>query len=68
MQSFGDVNEKKIGTVYENQLSEEVPKPKIPIVHFSELEAPFLVAVKVIFILTCGILKLDFRPIYTRVA
>merc|ERR1719454_2324058 len=43
---FGEVSRKKIGSVYENQLSHETPKPKLPIVHFSELKAPFLVAVK----------------------
>ena len=68
VQSFGDVNRKKIGTVYENQLSEQVPKPKIPIVHFSQLEAPFLVAVKVTFAKKYQKLKFDFRPICTRVA
>ena len=46
MTCFGEVSRKKIGGVYENQLSVETPKPKLPIVHFSELEAPFLVAVK----------------------
>jgi len=43
---FGEVSEKKIGGVYENQLSKKLPKPKVPIVHYSELKAPILVAVK----------------------
>ena len=43
---FGEVSEKKIGGMYENQLSNQSPKPKVPIVHYSELQAPFLVAVK----------------------
>ena len=46
MQCFGEVSKKKIGGVYENQLSTEQPRPKLPIVHFSELAAPFLIAVK----------------------
>jgi len=46
VQCFGEVSQKKIGGVYENQLSTEQPRPKLPIVHFSELVAPFLIAVK----------------------
>ena len=46
VKSFGEVSEKKIGGMYENQLSNQSPKPKVPIVHYSELQAPFLVAVK----------------------
>lgn len=45
--NFCDVDVKKIEKgIYIYEESEEVPKPRIPIVHFSEAKPPFIICVK----------------------
>ena len=43
---FCDVDQTKIGRAYEYQQSEQIPKPKIPIISFKQIKPPFLIAVK----------------------
>jgi len=43
---FCDVDVAKIGSFYEHQASDKIPKPKIKIQSFTEVKPPFLVAVK----------------------
>ena len=46
VEAFCDVDEKKIGKHYEYQETKIQPRPKYPIVHFSNVKPPFVVAVK----------------------
>ncbi|KAA0202721.1 hypothetical protein HAZT_HAZT003680 [Hyalella azteca] len=43
---FCDVDVKKIGKFYTHEASHERPKPRVPIVHFSEASPPFIICVK----------------------
>ncbi|MCL4135791.1 UNVERIFIED_CONTAM: hypothetical protein GTU68_048413 [Idotea baltica] len=43
---FCDVDRKKIGSVYTFEQSDRVPKPTVPILHFRDAEAPFIICVK----------------------
>jgi len=44
--AFCDVDEKKIGKNYEYQETTKRPKPKIPIIHFSQAVPPLVIALK----------------------
>ncbi|XP_042891742.1 UDP-GlcNAc:betaGal beta-1,3-N-acetylglucosaminyltransferase-like protein 1 isoform X2 [Penaeus japonicus] len=44
--AFCDVDVKKIGTSYTYEESKEKPKPKVPIVHFSQVKAPLIICMK----------------------
>jgi len=45
--NFCDVDVKKIGKNYEYQETDERPKPLYPIVHFSNVKPPVVIAVKI---------------------
>ncbi|XP_037804568.1 UDP-GlcNAc:betaGal beta-1,3-N-acetylglucosaminyltransferase-like protein 1 [Penaeus monodon] len=44
--AFCDVDVKKIGTCYTYEESKERPKPKVPIVHFSQIKPPLIICMK----------------------
>ncbi|XP_071949301.1 queuosine-tRNA galactosyltransferase-like [Antedon mediterranea] len=46
VKAFCDVDAKKIGKVYTYEECKESPKPKVPILHFSEASPPFIICVK----------------------
>ncbi|GFV41342.1 UDP-GlcNAc:betaGal beta-1,3-N-acetylglucosaminyltransferase-like protein 1 [Trichonephila clavipes] len=48
VQAFCDVDVKKISKgIYIYEKSEESPKPRIPIIHFSKADPPFVICVKI---------------------
>lgn len=46
--AFCDVDVKKIGTSYTYEESKERPKPKVPIVHFSQVKPPLIICMKMV--------------------
>ncbi|KAK7080661.1 UDP-GlcNAc:betaGal beta-1,3-N-acetylglucosaminyltransferase-like protein 1, partial [Halocaridina rubra] len=46
VKAFCDVDIKKIGTFYTYEEAMEKPKPRIPIVHFREVEPPLIICMK----------------------
>ncbi|XP_068238055.1 queuosine-tRNA galactosyltransferase-like isoform X2 [Palaemon carinicauda] len=44
--AFCDVDVKKVGSYYTYEETKEIPKPKVPIIHFSEAKAPLIICMK----------------------
>jgi len=45
---FCDVDVNKIGKVYTYELTDTLPKPTVPIVHFTQASKPFILCVKMV--------------------